>query len=362
MESKVYTDFLGLVRAGIGHVLNVPLSDIYWPAVRTLAEQQGLYAVILDGIERLKDSKAQDVQGPPQETLLEWIGEVLQDYEYRYEQYGKAISELAHFYNSHGYKMMVLKGYACSLDWPKPNHRLCGDIDIWQFGEYKKTDTLLQSEKGIKVDKSHHHHTVFNWGDFIVENHYDFINVHHHKSHVELEQVLKEFGTDDTHYVELSGDKVYLPSPNLHALFLMKHLVLHFTTGEITLRQILDWAFFLEKHGKEVDWNRMLHLYTEFHILDFCNCINAICIEDLDFKPSIFPYVQFNPFMKNRVLNDILNPKFSGEIPQNLFTRLYWKIRRWNANKWKHELCYKETLWSAFWSGVWNHILKPSSI
>lgn len=48
--------------------------------------------------------------------------------------YLQAVASLAGFYNAHGYKMMVLKGYACSLNWPRPEHRPCGDIDIWLFG------------------------------------------------------------------------------------------------------------------------------------------------------------------------------------------------------------------------------------
>lgn len=62
----------------------------------------------------------------------------MQSYEGRYAAYEKAIGSLAGFYNQHGYKMMVLKGYASSLDWHNPKHRPCGDIDIWQFGEQKK--------------------------------------------------------------------------------------------------------------------------------------------------------------------------------------------------------------------------------
>ena len=73
----------------------------------------------------------------PLQMKLEWIGEVLQNYEQRYSAYENAIGSLADFYNQHGFKMMVLKGYACSLDWPKPEHRPCGDIDIWQFGQQK---------------------------------------------------------------------------------------------------------------------------------------------------------------------------------------------------------------------------------
>ena len=87
--------------------------------------------------------------------------------------------------------MMVLKGYACSIDWPKPEHRPCGDIDIWLFGKQKEADALLVKDKGVIVDTSHHHHTVFDWGGFMVENHFDFINVHHHKSNAAFESLFK---------------------------------------------------------------------------------------------------------------------------------------------------------------------------
>lgn len=360
---------LQLVRLGIGHSVQFHPTVVDWLEIKTLAEKHGLSAVVLDGIE-----KASQNYQIPLNLKLQWIGEVLQEYEGRYKAYEKTIGEMAGFYNQHGFKMMVLKGYACSLDWPKPEHRPCGDIDIWLFGQQEEADKALDSwfkDHGsrFEIDNSHHHHTVFNWGDFTVENHYDFINVHHHKSHVKLEKILKEFAADDSYYIEIKCDsddaateKVYLPSPNLHALFLMKHLMLHFSTGEITLRQVLDWAFFIEKHGKDVDWNKILGIYDEFHISEFFNCINAICVEELGFASGIFPYVQLNPFLKEMVLNDILNPRFQGEMPSNLFARILWKIRRWKANEWKHELCYKESMWSAFWSGVWGHLLKPKTI
>ena len=106
-----YEALIKLIRLGIGHTADDLPKNVNWKDIQALAEKQGLYAVVLDGIERL-----QSASRPPQETLLEWIGEVLQNYEFRYGEYRKAISELAGFYNSHGLKMMVLKGYACSLD------------------------------------------------------------------------------------------------------------------------------------------------------------------------------------------------------------------------------------------------------
>ena len=66
--------------------------------------------------------------------------------------------------------------------------------------------------------------------------------------------------------------------------------------------------------------------------------------------------------MKERVLRDILEPEFGEEAPQRLLPRVWFRYRRWQANAWKQRLCYKESRWSAFWTGVWNHLLKPSSI
>ena len=346
-----------LTRIGIGHQVGAIFQFKEWEALQTLANQQGLAAIVLDGIDRLSENNR-----PPKEFTLQWIGEVLQGYEFRYEACRRTLGEMAGFYNSHGYKMMVLKGFACSLNWPKPEHRPCGDIDIWQFGESKSADSLLTSEKGIKVDKTHHHHTVFYWRDFMVENHFDFINVYHHKSNVELEKVLKELGKDDSHFVEVYGEKVYLPSPNLHALFLLKHTMNDFTAFSMTLRQLIDWGLHIEKNTKEIDWDWFLQIIEKYHMKEFFNIISAICVEDLGFSSSIFPSVQFNPLMKEKVLADILKPAFSVNEPKGLLPRLDYKFKRWRENSWKHKMCYNESMWSAFWSGVWSHMLKPKSI
>lgn len=130
---------------------------------------------------------------------------------------------MAAFYNSHGFKMMVLKGFACSLNWPKPEHRPCGDIDIWLFGRQQAGDKEMFEEfkkfEGFNIDNSHHHHTVFQWQGFTVENHYDFGNVYHHKSSRKLKAIFKELADDNLPIF----DYCFQPSANLHALFLLKH-------------------------------------------------------------------------------------------------------------------------------------------
>lgn len=382
--TEIQKIFLQLVRLGIGHepVDGSRLTihgSVDWELVLSLAEKQGLSAVVADGIDWLKVHGGESTAIlSPKPVMLQLIGSVLRNYEYRHELYRRAIAELTGFYNSHGFKMMVLKGFACALDWPKPEHRPSGDIDIWLFGQYREADAVLATEKGITIDNSHHHHTVFYWRDFMVENHYDFINVHARRSNARLERIFKELGDasniDDNEnkgtripWVEEYGERVYLPSANLHALFLIRHAVAHFAAAEITLRQVLDWAFFVDKHGSEVDWPWLMGVLEEFGLRRFFDVLNAICVEDLGFAfngSGVYglQLQDVDKALKARVLGDILEPEFNEEQPKRLLPRVWFRYRRWQANGWKQRLCYNESRWSAFWSGVWNHLLKPSSI
>ena len=363
--------FISLIRLGIGHYIESSPQPKDWLYIKEQSERHGLQAIVVDGIDKMPDS-----QKPPKEILLQWIGNLIVSYENRYELYRRTIAEMAHFYNSHGYKIMVLKGYACCLDWPKPEHRPCGDIDIWVFGKQKETDSLAVREKGIKIDKSHHHHTIFEWNGFIVENHYDFVNVHGRRSSAEIEKVLKVLGDEanlnkkDNNIsvgnripsIDVCGEKIYLPSPNLHALFLIRHMVSHFAAAEISLRHVLDWAFLVEKHSKEIDWSWLVAEVEKYHMKDFFNCINAICVDNLGFQTSIFPIIHFLPELKEKVLNDILDPVYGAKEPTRLMSRIVYKYRRWQGNAWKQKLCYGESRTCAFWRGGWSHLIKPKSI
>lgn len=344
------------MRMGIGHKANPQTTSVDWSALKNLAERHGLSAVVLDGLDKC------DTASLAVTSKLEWIGEVLQNYEGRYADYQKRIGQLAGFYNQHGFKLMVLKGYGLSLNYPKPSHRPCGDIDIYAFGDYKAADETLSKELGIKIEKGHHHHTVFEWKGYSVENHYDFVNVHYGHSNDELEKIFKELAKDDTHCVEIGGERIYLPSPNLHALFLLRHCMQDFASAELNLRQVLDWAFFVENHTSEIDWKWLVEIIKEFKMTDFFNILNAICVGDLGFDFKIFPIVQFDPFIKEKVLNELLEPSFAREEPKGLFARLAYKYRRWKGNAWKQELCYHDGRLRSFFSGVWNHLLKPKTI
>lgn len=103
-------------------------------------------------------------------------------------------------------------------------------------------------------------------------------------------------------------------------------------------------------------------MIEKFNLRDFYNCINAICVGDLGFDVKMFPNVQFAPTLKDKVLEDILNPIYSSSEPRGLIKRLVYKYQRWQGNAWKQRLCYSESRWSLFWTGIWAKLIKPASI
>ena len=346
------------------------LQEAQWKELFELAGRQGVAAFVWDTLEGLVNDSGLRI---PRELMLGWAG-VAMSYEQRYLKYTLSIGRLARLLASHGVGTMVLKGYCSSLDWPVPAHRPCGDIDIWNFGEQQKADGIVAS-KGIKVDGSHHHHTVFFIGGFMVENHYDFINVHAHRSSAQIEKELKRLAGEEGRLIKMPdtagrdgavipGGQIVAPPVQFNALFLIAHLAAHFGGEDITLRQLLDWAFFVRASAGAIDWKTLQENCRRWNKIRFLDAVNAICVRYLGFEKSLFPVSQRDEKLEDRILADILEPEFSEAEPakKSLLRTIPFKYRRLKAHRWKNEIVYPEKPLPTMLRLVWSHLLKPSSM
>ena len=145
---------LRLVRIGsaLDSVMSdtVLLKDTNWQSLYPLALHQGVSAILLDAIGWLPSEMR-----PPKPMLLQWIGQATM-MERMYAKHREKIASLAVFYRQHDIKMLLLKGYGCSLCYTKPEHRPMGDIDVYQFGKQDEADILVEKQLGIKVHREYH--------------------------------------------------------------------------------------------------------------------------------------------------------------------------------------------------------------
>ena len=141
--------------------------QINWKHLKVLATRQGVSSIISDALSCLPEGYR-----PESDCLIEWMSSIISQ-ERCYARQENVIAELSSFYRSHGIRMLLLKGWGLSLNYPYPNHRPCGDVDIWLYGDQIKADSLIQKEKGIQPIKSSHH-TIFYFNGVEVENHITF--------------------------------------------------------------------------------------------------------------------------------------------------------------------------------------------
>ena len=372
IDDKIAQPLLHLVCWGL-HPQSLPTSlpdsigngNGFWPAVYTCAGVQGVLAITWDGLRRVTESGLlpSDRQ-PDRELLLRWAYNVEQIEKRNFRQ-KRVLADLAGFYAAHGIDLMLLKGYGMSLNYPIPNHRPCGDLDIWLYGRQKEADALLHKERDIAIDKDKHHHTVFRLDGVMVENHYDFLNVHSHRSNKEIDRLLKclaKSGTDTT--IRIGNVPIRIPHADFNALFLLRHAAVHFAAIEIRLRHVTDRAMFVERYHDQIDWIALERVAESQNMTKFLYCLNALSIDFLGLDPVKIPPFERDGSLEKRVLNDILGPEFSVRAPKGggLVRSLYFKTRRWWANRWKHRIVYRESLPQTFIRQFWSHLRKPRSL
>lgn len=318
-----------LALQGMGQPIDIDLfsslSDKDWRGVIAFAHKHGLSGICLDSLERLPEDCR-----PPKELLLKIIG-ITTQLEYHYRLHLKAIQSLADFYQRHGIRPVLIKGYGLSLNYPKPNHRSSGDIDLF-LSDGERGDELIK-ELGIEVKQNEEKHSTFIYHGILVENHATVICELEHRSLSDIEKFLEQELNEHSQYDNISG--CYLPSDMFNAVFLPLHLGGHFVFGGANLRQVLDYGLMVKNSTKDsINWNIVKELAIEGGFFRFISCLNGICIDYFRLPSDCFPGWNRDAELEEKVMEVIVDANnFNTDS-------LVGKIRRYFDNRWKYNLVY----------------------
>ena len=325
------------------------LSKIDWTEMMHYSSKQGVLGVAFGAIEHLPEDDR-----PHIDFIMDWMRQITY-LESINKKHKDVISEIASFLHKHDIRMLLLKGYGLSIFWPKPDSRPIGDIDIYTFGKWEETDKLICQKLGIKSKTSHHKHSELHYKGKAIENHYEFLNVHAHRSTAEIEEVLHE---ELNAYPDKEIPNLYYPSARFNALYLLRHSGEHFASTSMKLRLVLDWAFFVK--ANTIDWQWLLETLDRVGMKTYLAVLNAICIRHLGFPSTLFPNLPVDDALVERSLNDILHPEVEREKHSNLFREIFYRFRRWWKNGWKNQMVFKEKRWQLLLTQMWSHVLKPT--
>lgn len=341
--------FFRLVRSGAG-LGAAPVSDTAdtavtpgsWERIYRMAADHGLSAVVWDGICRLPAA-----QQPPRETRIRWAlsAEKLEE-RYRHQQ--QTASKLAARFSEEGLRMLLLKGLGLSRDYPLPEHRECGDIDIYLYGQSDKGDRILH-EIGAHLYFDVPKHSEYVWDGVLIENHRTILNVRRNRTERELNALLVRLLEKDGTHGLVPG--IQTPPATFNAIFLIRHAAVHFQKEGIVLRHLCDWACFLTRHWDEIDHALFRTAMEDYRMDRFADLMTAAAVEYLGAE---VPGPECEAGMLGRFMEEVLT---LSPMPDKLLPRLLRKLSGPYRNRWRLREVLRTPVWRYYYDtvrGQWN--------
>lgn len=350
LNSSTHNTLLCLISHVIGCPQPLPddIDEVDWDKLIKIAARNGVPQLAFSGYVKsgLNDDTNYKLNSREMRRLkLTWMGLEIPQRK-KYQQQLAVLRKLTKFYEKHGIEMQVLKGYPLSLCYPDPELRTASDIDIYCGKDYKRSNELIE-QTGVKIDYSEHKHSTFIIDGVTIENHHSFLNVHAHPS----SKLIEAWVEQDLEYH--TGMLLYL----------IRHSAENFTASQATLRQVLDCGLYARKYKDFIDTGLLMESAEKAGMIGYTDTVTFICTEYLGLDENLFPPINTDREVLCRAMADIIEPEFNEEHPSNIFSEIWYKLRRWRSNIWKHHMVYDtESLVGSFLTQTWSHILKPSSI
>lgn len=281
--------FFELLRISIGagnNLSRVP-SVGEWSAIYEESERQAISGILLHGIEMLPLE-----QRPPQDMLLQWIGDG-QMISQQNAVMNKAVVGLCRGLDGICSRYVVVKGQTLASLYSVKELRQSGDIDFLVHpDDWQKVFTIFSNELGEDaIDAHSEKHVEWEKDDVTYEMHRwlnDFASIKHQ---LYWENVVMKEAWMQPFSVEINGYKVPTLSPLYNVLYIFVHLFYHLINEGVGLRQFVDWYFLLLGFDFTIDDNEVLekHLKGIGLYRAFVVC-GAVLTEYLGLDESKFPF------------------------------------------------------------------------
>lgn len=207
-----------------------------WSKALDIATIQGVDALTGEGLSELPQE-----QRPPQELLLQWIGQTMMQ-KNNYARQRQLVEELKNIWKEAGIGCTELKGDTIGRYYRIPEARYSCDFDCL-LSDYEKGNKVVEAQ-GIEVNRDFYKNSSFHWKELYVENHQFCTPIRGNREMKQFERTLRAILSE--------GNEEAIA--NFNALFLMEHSWAHFFENALTLKQLCDWAVFRKSCGLMVDW------------------------------------------------------------------------------------------------------------
>ena len=245
------SQFFALLRAGLWN--EVPAREPFaggvdWETLYTLAFQQTVVPLVTDGVNRLP----REFLPAEPERLDPFLGDMMATAT-RNRVLDAFIPKL--FGALRDIPVVLVKGQSLAADYPDPERRQPGDIDLLLAPasyEAAKAVLLPKATKVLEEERSIWHQGM-RFRSIEVEIHGSISTLMSRKLDRKLAALLEEqFDGRAFPAVPIGGTDIPVPEADFNAVFVFVHFLQHYWSGGVGLRQLVDWMTFVSVHKREI--------------------------------------------------------------------------------------------------------------
>lgn len=243
--------FFALLRSGLWNEVpeRAPFDGgVDWEALYRLAFEQTVGPLVTDGVNRLP----KECLPAEPERLDPFLGDMMATAQ-RNRVLDSFIPKLFHALRD--IPVVLVKGQSLAQDYPDPERRQPGDIDLLLLpSSYAAAkDILLPKATHVSKEDPETLHQGMHFYSVEVELHGSISTLMSRKLDRQLAALLKEqFDGRTLPTVTIGGAEIPVPEANFNALYIFVHFLQHYWSGGVGLRQFVDWTTFVSVHKRDI--------------------------------------------------------------------------------------------------------------
>ena len=243
--------FFALLRSGLWN--EVPERASFaggtdWEALYRLSFEQTVVPLVTDGINRLP----REFLPAEPERMDPFLGDMMATAK-RNRMLDAFIPKL--FQALKDIPVVLVKGQSLAQDYLEPERRQPGDIDLLLPPEsYEAAKTvLLPKATTVLEEQAETWHQGMRFKSIEVEVHGSISTLMSRKLDRQLAALLQQqFDGRPVPSVSIGGAEIPIPEADCNAVYIFVHVLQHFWSGGVGIRQLADWMVFVTVHKRDI--------------------------------------------------------------------------------------------------------------
>lgn len=277
-------------------------SDLDWAAVLAMAQRQTVLGVVAEAVGRLPSSLQ------PAPAVLSELHRFLVVNAKTHLRINAVTAEICERFRAEGVEAVLLKGTGLASNYPNPQARQCGDIDLYIPKKHQdRISDLANMWEGATDFHLSKNHLSFLYKGISVELHFATSRFYSKVDACYQAWTADQLENGAFRALAVGGATLRLAPALFDAIYVLHHLWKHLMSSGIGFRQVCDWSLFMRRYGASLDKEALRKALDDFAFWPVWNLFATLSVRHLGAEWAQFPLAQpVSDFKTNLLLRLIL--------------------------------------------------------